>query len=146
MKTVFIFSLLSLISMASVQGQTLEKCKPLEKLIGKINDKKRFSYSSVNKMIILSESTKCEDVHYTAGISDIVVRALVNDFVRTVKVAGKNTNSLSFVVAHIDSSTESVDLTKITDNVLKICPREKRAVCTKIDEAVQKAKKGKARS
>lgn len=142
MKTAFILSLLTLVFMGSVQGQTLEKCKPLEKLIVKINDKKRFNYSSVNKMIILSESTKCGDVQYAAGISDIVVRALVNDFVRTVKVAGKNTNSLSFVVAHIDSSTESANLTRITDNVLKICPRDKRAVCTKIAEAAKIAMRG----
>lgn len=130
---------LSIFLTAGAQAQLPEKCKPLEKLIGNISDKKRYNYSSVNKIMTLSQSSKCDDGSYAQGMSDIVVQSLAKDFVRTMKVASKNEKALNFVVAHVNSTTGSKDLAMVTENAQKICPKDKRAACMKVDEAARSA-------
>ncbi len=132
---------LSIFLSFSAHAQLTEKCKPLEKLIGKISDKKRYNYSSVNKIMTLSQTSKCDDGSYAEGMSDIVVQALAKDFVRTMKVASKNEKALNFVVAHVNSTTESKDLAMITENAQKICPKDRKAACLKVDEAARNAMK-----
>lgn len=136
-----IFLVLSALFSFSAQAQITEKCKPLEKLIGKISDKKRYNYSSVNKIMTLSQASRCDDGIYAQGMSDIVVQALAKDFVRTMKVASKTEKALSFVVAHVNSKTQSKELAMITENAQKICPKDKRAACLKVDEAARSAMK-----
>lgn len=124
----------------STYAQTAEKCKSLEKTIISINDKKRFNYSSVNKVITLSEPSGCGEAN-AANISDIIVQSLAKDFVRTMKVATKTPKTLDFVTAYINSTTDEKDLAIITQNAQKFCPKDKKEACARVDSAARAAMK-----
>ena len=137
MKILLLAAIFSTASFAQVD----EKCKPLEKLISQINNKKRYNYSSVNKVMSLSQTLKCDDGVNIQGISNIIVQSLVKDFVRTMKVASKNDKALSFVVSHVSSSKESRGLSVITENTKKFCSKDRKAECLKVAEAARAALK-----
>ena len=122
----------------SANALTTEQCKSLDELIGKINNKKLYNFSSVNKILNLSRSTKCDDGAYAENMSNIVAKSLVMDYVRTIKVAGKNQNATNFVIGHISETSERADLVKIVDNSLKICPEDKKNLCKKIESIARK--------
>jgi hypothetical protein len=137
MKTFLVILVFIIFTISFAQSAVL--CKPLEDLISKINNKKRYNYSSVNKIYNLHRTSKCEGSTYDIGISKAVVQSLVFDFVRSMKVAGKNENAEDFVVKYVGDSTDKSNLEKILESANTICPREKKDACDKVAKAARKS-------
>ncbi|MBC7426998.1 MAG: hypothetical protein H7336_00210 [Bacteriovorax sp.] len=135
MKGILIFFALTLSPLAF--SQTAGKCKTLDELIRKISSKKRYNFSSVNKIYNLNRTLKCDGA-YAEGMSNIVVQALVMDYVRTLKVAGKTQSATDFVLSHIAAIADKAYLVKVVDNSMKICPRNKKELCKKIETEARK--------
>lgn len=124
--------LLAFIATSNVYSQTADRCKPLDDTILKIMNKKLYNFSSFNKIYNSSRITKCDDGAFAESMSHIVVQALILDFVRTIKVAGKNKEATYFLLSHLSPSNDGSDLRKVMDNATKMCPNKQRELCKNI--------------
>ena len=137
----FFLVIMIIFSAVSVEAQTNDKCKSLDNLIGKISNKKLYNYSSVNKIFSLSRTSKCDVGAYAGNMAEIVVKSLALDFIRTLKVAGKNKNVEEFVAGHVNATASNNDLKKVLDNSQSMCTNDKKDLCRKLELNVKIAMK-----
>jgi hypothetical protein len=86
----------------------------------------------------------CDDGYFAEGISDFVVKSLANRWQTLLALQReitKNSGFKSFVMNHIDATTDENDLRMVVTNSKAQCPSNLRPLCKEIEENAQTALK-----
>ncbi len=84
----------------------------------------------------------CDDGAYGEGYSDFVVQSLAkywNRFDELLSFTKKDHSFQSFILKHIDATTDLDDLKKLSKNVREICPTSEIPFCKEIDKKARAA-------
>ena len=86
----------------------------------------------------------CDDGAYAEGYSDFVVRTLASKWLTLSDLhllTSKDNNFRSFVIQHIDATTDYDDLKVIVKNATTICPTDFKSLCSDVLRAAEAALK-----
>jgi hypothetical protein len=86
----------------------------------------------------------CDDGYYAEGISDFVVKSLAKQWATLPflqKEIAKNSKFKSFVLNHIDHTTDANDLRAVLGNAENNCPSDQQSLCKAIETNAETALK-----
>jgi hypothetical protein len=140
MKAIYITALILLAFLFVQPPLYAADCPDYKFFFKEINPAKR---SWKNLYEIYKESPSyCDDGAYGAGYSDFVVQSLAkywNRFDELLSFTRKDPSFQSFVLKHIDATTDLGDLETLSKNVRKNCPASEVPFCKEIDKKARAA-------
>lgn len=116
------------------------ECPEYEAFFKEINPANN-SWNNLYK-IYKQSASGCDDGAYAEGYSDFVVQSLAkywNRFDQLLHLIEKDPSFQTFVLKHIDATTDLGDLETITKNVRDKCPASAKTFCTEIDKQARAA-------
>jgi hypothetical protein len=140
MKFIFLTSLI-ISAMLFVQPHLCAAdCPDYELFFKEVNPAKK-SWKNLYKTYKESPSF-CDDGAYGEGYSDFVVQSLAkywNRFDELLSFTKKDPSFQSFILKHIDATTDLDDLKTLSKNVREKCPVSEVSFCKEIDKKARAA-------
>ena len=140
MKFIFMTSLIISATLFVQPHLYAEDCPDYELFFQEINPAKK-SWKNLYK-IYKESSSSCDDGAYGEGYSDFVVQSLAkywNRFDELLSFTKKDPSFQSFILKHIDATTDLDDLKTLSKNVREKCPVTEIPFCKEINKKARAA-------